>query len=72
MKPRRWYSGPEVNPSPAPRRAPLPGASYWAFTTRTRLEQGSIIKCAPADQQRDQERRAAPRGPRPLRLIDAA
>lgn len=45
MKPRRWYSSPELNPTqqPLPVR-PFPTAIYWVFTTFTRREQGAIIK----------------------------
>ena len=74
MKPRRWYSSPEVNPqsSPAAARA-FPAAVYWAFTTRTRLEQGPIIKSQPAESGASPQRRAAVSlQPRPPRLIDAA
>lgn len=74
MKPRRWYSSPEVNPTTEPaRRAPFPDTLYWDFTTRTRLEQGAILKSAPVDEQAGQQRRrAAPALARPPRLIDAA
>jgi hypothetical protein len=74
MKPRRWYSSPEVNPHPSatPARA-FPAAVYWAFTTRTRLEQGPIIRSQPADSGASPQRRAAVNlRPRPPRLIDAA
>ncbi|PDW04886.1 hypothetical protein [Candidatus Viridilinea mediisalina] len=45
MKPRRWYSSPEVNPTQQslPVR-PFPAAIYWMFTRLTRHEQGAIIK----------------------------
>lgn len=74
MKPRRWYSSPEYNPEPRPRqRQPFPTASYWAFTSRTRLDQGAIIRCQPPEATEGGQRRsAAPRAPRPPRLIDAA
>lgn len=45
MKPRRWYSSPELNPSRSPQSGqPFPTASYWAFTRLTHREQGAIIK----------------------------
>ncbi|MFV9504929.1 MAG: hypothetical protein AB4911_10240 [Oscillochloridaceae bacterium umkhey_bin13] len=48
MKPRRWYSGPEVNPHPQSTvNHPSPAAIYWAFTTRTWREQGAIIRQNP-------------------------
>jgi len=74
MKPRRWYSSPEHNPHVGPRTTtPFPTAIYWAFTTRTRLEQGAIIRFQPADPASGAPRRGdAPRAPRPPRLIDAA
>lgn len=74
MKPRRWYSSPEVPPTPElSRRAPLPEPIYWCFTTRTRLDQGPVIKTAPPDAAAGQLRRsAAPARARPPRLIDAA
>jgi hypothetical protein len=74
MKPRRWYSSPEINPHPRPSVArAFPAAVYWAFTTRTRLEQGPIIKAQPAEGGASPQRRAAVSlQPRPPRLIDAA
>jgi hypothetical protein len=74
MKPRRWYSSPELSPTTTPdRRARLPEPIYWAFTTRTRCDQGPIIRAAPADAQAAQQRRDAARTlARPPRLIDAA
>ncbi len=47
MKPRRWYSSPEHNPSPNPPARPFPALIYWLYTTRTRSEQGPIIKRRP-------------------------
>ncbi len=74
MKPRRWYSSPEVNPHPNPRRGRVfPAAIYWTYLTRTRLEQGPIIKTQPAESDAAPQRRAAVSlQPRPPRLIDAA
>ncbi|RRR69679.1 MAG: hypothetical protein EI684_15000 [Candidatus Viridilinea halotolerans] len=45
MKPRRWYSSPELNPTqqPLPVR-PFPSAIYWTFTTYTYRAQGAVIK----------------------------
>jgi hypothetical protein len=74
MKPRRWYSSREHNPEPGVQKQhPFPTAIYWAFTTRTRRDQGAIIKAEPAETGSDGQRRgASPRAPRPPRLIDAA
>jgi hypothetical protein len=47
MKPRRWYSSPEPDPNPTAPERPFPRAVYWAYTTRTRYEQGPIIKASP-------------------------
>lgn len=72
MKPRRWYSSPEPDPNPAAPARPFPSPVYWAFTTRTRPEQGPIIKrdlSAPETAGRAARSRLRP--PR-LRLIDAA
>jgi hypothetical protein len=74
MKPRRWYSSPEVNPTAGQhRRARLPNSVYWAFTARTSPAQGSPLRAAPADSGAEQGRRdarlARVRAPR---LIDAA
>lgn len=61
MKPRRWYSGPEVNPHPQPTAThPSPAAIYWVFTARTQREQGAIIRRnQPAAQAQMQQRKAA-------------
>lgn len=75
MKPRRWYSSPEINPEPQSHAAhPFPDAVYWAFTAHTRLEQGPIIKsAAPALPQTPPGRDSAARGAAPrVRRIDAA
>ncbi|NTU81089.1 MAG: hypothetical protein HGA45_17195 [Chloroflexales bacterium] len=75
MKPRRWYSSPEVKPLPPSLSArPFPAAIYWAFTALTRLEQGSIIKSAPpAPPATPHGRESAARASAPrVRLIDAA
>ena len=74
MKPRRWYSSPEANPQQKPLGPKLsPSVVYWAFTTRTRLEQGSVLKSRPDDGDDSPQRRVAARlRPRPPRLIDAA
>lgn len=45
MKPRRWYSSPELKPSrPLQLVQPFPTSVYWTFMTLTRHEQGAIIK----------------------------
>lgn len=74
MKPRRWYSSPELDPNPDPPARPFPEHVYWAYTTRTRREQGAIIKSDPvtspeAGGGREAGVRLAP--PR-VRRIDAA
>jgi len=73
MKPRRWYSSPEVNPHPTPPPArPFPAQVYWQLTTRTRLEQGPIIRPQPPATVAPQRRGAAPRATRPPRRIEVA
>ena len=75
MKPRRWYSSPEVKPRPpSPANRPFPARIYWAFTALTRLEQGAIIKSAPPEPPpTPQEREAATRAATPrVRRINAA
>lgn len=74
MKPRRWYSSPERNPTVKPvRRAQLPESIYWAFTARTSLDQGPILRTAPPDAEVQQGRRDARLARvRTPRLIDAA
>ncbi|MEI8164829.1 MAG: hypothetical protein WCG26_00560 [Chloroflexales bacterium] len=50
MKPRRWYSSPEIKPLASSHSVwPFPAGLYWAFTALTRSEQGPIIKSAPPD-----------------------
>ncbi|HMQ31385.1 MAG TPA: hypothetical protein PKD53_11690 [Chloroflexaceae bacterium] len=73
MKPRRWYSSPEHNPNPAPPARPFPARVYWVYTTRTRREQGPIIKGeAPSvGAGRGREAGVRLRAPEPRR-IDAA
>ncbi len=74
MKPRRWYSSPELNPNPTPPARPFPAPVYWAYTTRTRREQGAIIKSAPAPAAEGGSRRepGVRLAPARLRRIDAA
>jgi hypothetical protein len=75
MKPRRWYSSPEVNPSPEPPRSP-PFASLiqLAYTARTHRHQGPIIKLGQAGPRQDQGERdpQAPAMSVVVRRIDAA
>ncbi|MEI7771873.1 MAG: hypothetical protein WCI67_17915 [Chloroflexales bacterium] len=60
MKPRRWYSSPEVNPSPTPNGAlPFTSLIHLAYTARTYRQQGSIIKLTPVELQQE------PRGQNP-------
>ncbi len=72
MKPRRWYSSPELNPNPSAPTRPFPESVYWSFTARTLPEQGPIIKSAPTSPPTPGRevgvRLTAPR----VRLIDAA
>jgi hypothetical protein len=73
MKPRRWYSSPEVVPATEPHCRPvLPDRIYWTFMSCTCPDQGPIIKTAPPETEAGQQRRGAPARARPLRLIDAA
>ncbi|NTW01286.1 MAG: hypothetical protein HGA19_08225 [Oscillochloris sp.] len=75
MKPRRWYSSPEMNPNSSPSTA-LPFASLiqLAYAARTYCQQGSIIKLRMAEPPQDSRRRN-PQTPIPsdvLHRIDAA
>ncbi|NNJ10455.1 hypothetical protein EKD04_008960 [Chloroflexales bacterium ZM16-3] len=75
MKPRRWYSSPEVNPIPRPRMViPFASLIQLAYAARTYRQQGSIIKLAqiePLDVQRDRGPQA-PTTSVVVRRIDAA
>jgi hypothetical protein len=74
MKPRRWYSSPETDPNPAATVRPFPATVYWAYTTRTRHEQGPIIKCeGPSAHTSERSREAVVRltVPRPRRANTA-
>jgi hypothetical protein len=75
MKPRRWYSSPEVNPSPEPQGSP-PFASLiqLAYAARTHHQQGPIIKLGQAEA-RQSTREGDPQAPAVsamVRRIDAA
>jgi hypothetical protein len=74
MKPRRWYSSPEANPNQKPGGShPFPEPVYWVFTACTRLEQGPILKSAPAGAQgAAAQREARPVRTRLPRITDAA
>jgi hypothetical protein len=68
MKPRRWYSGPELNPHAARLAVRfIPAQIYLAYAARARREQGPILKQAAAAAAQRQP--AARRG---LRRIEAA
>lgn len=75
MKPRRWYSSPELKPSRNLRLVqPFPTSIYWAFATLTHRQQGAIIKSRSLQQgelelQRGRTVRKRTAG---LRRIDAA
>lgn len=71
MKPRRWYSSPELNPHPRPPAVrPALSEIYLACTSRVRRDQGPVIRQPPAPAPK---RSAAPaRTPRPPRIIEAA
>jgi hypothetical protein len=70
MKPRRWYSSPELNPEPTlPGVQVSPSRIYLVYASRAHREQGPIIKqqLAPAT--------PTPQHPvvrRPPRRIEAA
>jgi hypothetical protein len=69
MKPRRWYSGPELNPHAArPAVRFIPAQIYLTYAARARREQGPILKQAAAAAAA-QRQPAARRG---LRRIEAA
>lgn len=51
MKPRRWYSSPEVNPTPQlPPVCPNVGLLHLRYTSRVRIEQGPVLKQRPGRQ----------------------
>jgi hypothetical protein len=49
MKPRRWYSSPEMNPSPAPYVVPFASLTQLTYAARTYLQQGPIIRLIPTE-----------------------
>ncbi|MEI7644044.1 MAG: hypothetical protein WCJ55_07160 [Chloroflexales bacterium] len=57
MKPRRWYSSPEMKPDPAPSTT-LHYASLiqLACAARTDRQQGPIIKLTPVESQNSRSR----------------
>lgn len=71
MKPRRWYSSPELNPHPRPPAVrPALSEIYLSCAARVRPDQSQVIKRQPDPAPR---RSAAPaRSPRLPRLIEAA
>lgn len=75
MKPRRWYSSPELKPLRNLRLVqPFPTSIYWAFATLTHHEQGAIIKSRSLQQGEPalQRGRAVRKRTVGLRRIDAA
>lgn len=74
MKPRRWYSSPEMSPNSRTRAVPFASQIQLAYAARTSQQQGPIIK-APRD---EPQRAARERDPQALsaaaavRRIDAA
>jgi hypothetical protein len=75
MKPRRWYSSPEINPTPTPPTAlPFTSLIQLAYAARTYCQQGPIIKLTPAEIPQD-TRSQDPQAPAAsviMRRIDAA
>jgi hypothetical protein len=54
MKPRRWYSSPEMNPTPAsPTAPPFTSLIQLVYAARTYCQQGPIIKLAPLELPQD-------------------
>ncbi len=75
MKPRRWYSSPELKPSRNLRLVqPFPTSVYWAFATLTHRQQGATLKSTPLQQREPALRRGKMVRTRAagLRRIDAA
>jgi hypothetical protein len=74
MKPRRWYSSPEVRPQANARsNQAFPAAIQLAYAARTQRQQGPIIKTAPADPPPAARREAqAPSAAPSIRRINAA
>lgn len=64
MKPRRWYSSPELDPSPTAPARPFPTVVYWRFTTHTQPQQGQTIKATPPEAASAPDRRG-------VRIVDA-
>lgn len=71
MKPRRWYSSPELNPDsrPCPDRA-TPPTIYWCFTTRVRAVHNQVVRQQPVSATGNRST-PAPLS-RPFRRIEAA
>jgi hypothetical protein len=70
MKPRRWYSSPELNPHPVPPVVrSIPARIHLAYAARAWREQGPIIKQASLAAPPSSRQTAARRG---LRRIEAA
>jgi hypothetical protein len=75
MKPRRWYSSPEVNPTPeSPMAQPYTSLIQLAYAARTHRQQGAIIKLTLVEPPQD-TRGQDPQAPAAnviIRRIDAA
>jgi hypothetical protein len=65
MKPRRWYSGPELNPhATRPAVRLIPAQIHLAYAARAGREQGPILKQAAVTAPPARRHPAARRGPR--------
>jgi hypothetical protein len=75
MKPRRWYSSPEMNPTHTPPTAlPFTSLIQLAYAARTYRQQGPIIKLTPVEPPQDSRGQdpQAPAASALMRRIDAA
>jgi hypothetical protein len=75
MKPRRWYSSPEINPSPTPSTAlRFTSLIQLAYAAQTYRQQGPIIKLTPVELPQDTRGQdpQAPTANTVVRRIDAA
>jgi hypothetical protein len=45
MKPRRWYSSPEINPHPHPPPVrPVANQLHWYYTSKVRINRGPVLQ----------------------------
>ncbi len=51
MKPRRWYSSPEMNPMRGLYRAPFASLRQLVYAARTYPQQGSVVRAVAVERQ---------------------